>query len=123
MDRDQIHQVVLNLLKNAVEASPRGQRVELVLSSVRDDPRAPLETGAMLFEIIDHGAGVAAEDLPHLFEPFFSRKAEGTGLGLFVCHNIVQRHGGVLQASSVPGVQTSFRMYLPLVPALIGGRS
>jgi signal transduction histidine kinase len=122
LDRDQIHQVLINLIKNAVEASPPGKDVELVVQTVSDSAQSPLEGDTMLFEVLDQGSGIASEDIPQLFEPFFSRKPEGTGLGLFVCHSIVQRHGGALQASSIPGARTSFRMHLPLVPALVGGR-
>ncbi len=119
LDRDQIHQVLLNLIKNAVEASGEGATVTVKLHVEEDSA----EGDRVVFEIIDRGAGIEADDLGRIFEPFFTRKAKGTGLGLFVSHNIVQRHGGNLQVESQPGRHTVFRMSLPLVPALIGSRS
>jgi len=119
-ETDQIHQVLINLVKNAVEASHPGSKVVLRvgLSPASSTPGG-MEEG-VAFEVIDHGEGIAPGDLVRIFEPFYTAKAEGTGLGLFVSHSIVQRHGGVLQVESHPGEQTSFRVLLPLVPALLG---
>ena len=62
----------------------------------------------------DTGAGIAADDLPHVFEPFFSTKPEGTGLGLSLVHRIVQEHGGEIDLRSTPGVGTTFMVTLPV---------
>jgi len=64
-------------------------------------------------EIADTGAGIAPEHVPHLFEPFYTTRPKGTGLGLFVAHGIVQRHGGSIEVESVPGQGTRFRILLP----------
>lgn len=115
LDRDMIHQVLLNLVKNAVEASPRRGTVTL---GVRPD-LSETETGVR-FTVEDEGPGVPEADLPHLFEPFFSRKEEGTGLGLYVCHNFVQRHGGTLAATRREPHGARFTLWLPTYPALMG---
>ncbi len=123
IDRDQIHQVLFNLLKNAIEASEEGSTVVLkVEKAAGSQPKPELEE-AIVFEVIDTGPGIEHEDLAHIFEPFFSKKAEGTGLGLFVSHNIVERHGGTLQAFSRPGEGTCIRVLLPLAPSTIGSHS
>ena len=64
-------------------------------------------------EIEDDGAGIAPEHLPHLFEPFYTTRPKGTGLGLFVAHGIVQRHGGSIEVVSAPNQGTRFRILLP----------
>ena len=117
-DRDMLTQVLTNLVKNAIEASPTDGQVELrVLDRGGADG-----TEGVVFEVLDRGPGIAEADLPHLFEPFFSRKSNGTGLGLYVCHGLVQRHGGTLRAENRPGGGARFVVELPRVPALIGGR-
>lgn len=123
IDRDQIHQVLFNLLKNAVEVSRPGATVLLKLSKLSHASPKPVLEEAIAFEVIDQGPGIDREDLPHIFEPFYSKKADGTGLGLFVSHNIVERHGGVLQAFSEPGEGARIRILLPLAPTTIGSQS
>lgn len=61
----------------------------------------------------DTGAGMAPEEKARIFEPFYTTKAKGTGLGLFVAHGIVQRHGGTIEVESDPGHGTRFRVALP----------
>jgi signal transduction histidine kinase len=64
-------------------------------------------------EISDEGDGIPAEDRPRIFEPFFTRKPEGTGLGLAVVHRIVEAHGGTVTVGAAPGRGTAFRVRLP----------
>lgn len=106
-DADQLQQVLLNLIQNAVQASEAGGRV-----TVRAYRRLG-ERPAAVIEVEDEGHGISAEDLPRVFEPFFTTRAKGTGLGLFVAHGIVQRHGGTLEVESVTGRGTRFRAVLP----------
>jgi two-component system NtrC family sensor kinase len=61
----------------------------------------------------DSGAGISPEALPHLFEAFHSTKAQGLGMGLFVCQGIVQQHGGRIEVESQPGAGTTFTVWLP----------
>jgi two-component system sporulation sensor kinase A len=89
--RDQILQVLLNLLTNALEALPDGGRLGITLSSADDRIR---------LEVVNDGEPLPAEDLERLFEPFFSRRAGGSGLGLYICRSIVRRHGGSIRAAN-----------------------
>jgi signal transduction histidine kinase len=68
----------------------------------------------VLARVQDSGAGISPEHLKTVFEPFFTTKPGGTGLGLYICHDIVKRHGGVLTITSELGRGTTFSMELPL---------
>ncbi len=110
VDPDQIQQVLLNLLKNAVEASPDGGEVAVHIYTSSDESRPQ-----MVYQIIDGGAGIAPESLAHVFEPFYTKgKPEGTGLGLYVSHGIVERHGGELLAANENDGGAIFTLMLPL---------
>jgi PAS domain S-box-containing protein len=117
VDPDQIVQVFINLLKNASEAVGPGGTVS-VRSRIYagDDPEVVRERGREMvcIEVADNGVGIPGDDREKLFEPFFSRKKGGTGLGLFVSQSIVQHHLGRISVSSEPGKGTSFRVYLPI---------
>jgi signal transduction histidine kinase len=110
-DRDQLTQVFINLIGNAIDAMPEGGllTIETGLHSHEGRPYAGLD-------VIDTGAGIPAEVLPHVFEPFYTTKPEGTGtgLGLPISRRIVEAHGGVLEAESSPGRGTRMRVRLPL---------
>jgi signal transduction histidine kinase len=121
-DPDQIQQVCLNLLINAIHAMPTGGRLTVLLEQVTRrkgglDLAAPAEY-AML-QVGDTGAGVADADRDNIFEAFFTTKGEGqgTGLGLAVSHGIVKDHDGWIEVESPPAGEargTVFRVYLPL---------
>ncbi len=103
-DPEQIKQVLLNLLLNAVQASEAGGQV-VVRGS---------QTAALLqIEVCDEGVGVLERDLTHIFDPFFTTKANGTGLGLAVASNIVVQHGGTLDCRPNQPRGMIFRMQLP----------
>jgi PAS domain S-box-containing protein len=103
-DADQLLQVFLNLIQNAVQATEAGGRIV-----VRAKPDGP----GVAIEVEDTGAGIRPEDLQRVFDPFFTTRARGTGLGLFVTHSIVQRHRGSIEALSELGKGTLFRVRLP----------
>lgn len=106
VDPQQFKQVVWNLCLNAVQAMPDGGELRV---------GAAAASGRRLeVWVSDTGAGIAPEDLPHVFEPFFSTKREGTGLGLALVHRIVQEHGGEIEVRSTPGLGTSFTFMLPV---------
>jgi nitrogen fixation/metabolism regulation signal transduction histidine kinase len=88
-DRDQVLQVLLNLLRNAIEAM--GDRGGTVTVSARRAGEA------VALEVADNGPGVPADDLPKLFEPYFTTKEGGTGLGLAIARRIAEEHGGALE--------------------------
>lgn len=106
VDVDQLKQVLLNLLRNAIAAAPGGR------VAVRVRPGA---TGAEL-EVWDSAGSIPPDDLPRLFEPFFTRRQGGTGLGLSTVSAIVHAHGGSLEVTSSPDRGTSFVVRLKAAP-------
>jgi PAS domain S-box-containing protein len=103
---DRIQQVFLNLALNAVEAMPDGGRLEMSAVRVDDPPGV-----SVIFA--DSGVGIGPDGLSHLFDPFYTEKAEGLGLGLFISKNIVENHGGRIEVASQPGEGTTFTVWLP----------
>ena len=99
VDPDQIRQVLLNILRNALAAAGRGGRVRAYFSSGGDVRR---------IHVWDSAGSIASTDLPHIFEPFFSKTPGGTGLGLSTVHSIVRAHGGQVHVSSSPAQGTEF---------------
>jgi len=106
-DADQLRQVFTNLVLNAIQAMPEGGI--LTVSS-----RAMPAEGMCEVTVADTGAGIAAEQMGQIFNPFFTTRADGTGLGLSVSYGIVKDHGGDIVVESSPGVGTLFRVTLPL---------
>jgi len=108
--RDQIHQVLLNLALNAIQATPPNGSVTVRTSGgeSEDAPEAWVE-------VTDTGAGIPADDLERIFDPFFTTKDpdQGTGLGLMICHRIVTDHGGRIEVTSRVGQGSTFRVRLP----------
>jgi signal transduction histidine kinase len=107
-DRDQVLQVLLNLVRNALDAMPAGGRLELGARRAGEVVR---------FYVSDTGPGIAAEDLPRIFEPYFTSKEGGTGLGLAIARRIAEEHGGRLEAESRPGAGATFTLELPVATA------
>jgi signal transduction histidine kinase len=111
-------QVFLNLLINAAQAIPEGNAAgnEVRVKARWDVPER------VVVEVSDTGRGIAPEHLERIFEPFFTTKpvGEGTGLGLAVCHGILQAHGGEIQVESQPGKGATFRVSLKVVPPRAG---
>lgn len=105
---DQIKQVALNLFQNAMDAIPETGG-EITLSTHHQGSH-------LYFTVKDNGVGMSEKTRKNIFEPFFTTKskAEGTGLGLWVTHNIVQSHGGVIEVNSQLGKGTSFTVSLPM---------
>ena len=115
VDRQQIKQVMMNLAMNAMDAMAKtgGRLTVTTRRVVRLD-----KSGWVQIEVADTGCGIAPEDLPHVFDPFFTTKHEstehvGTGLGLSIVHQIIQEHGGTVEARSTVGKGTSFLITLP----------
>lgn len=109
-DQDQIKQVLLNVVQNAIDASHEGTAIDVTAFEL---PRG--QTAGMVVKVTDHGVGIPDNALAHVFEPFFtSGKRQGTGLGLAICRNIIESHGGDIQITSEVGKGTSVRIWLPL---------
>ena len=104
IDAPRVRQVVWNLLDNAAKASPAGATI--ALHTRREGDRVAID-------VIDHGAGIAAADLPRIFEPFFTTRPDGTGLGLAICQKVVRGHGGEIVVRSQPGQGSTFSIVLP----------
>ncbi|MFH1035376.1 MAG: ATP-binding protein [Pseudomonadota bacterium] len=104
-DPDRLSQVLINLVQNAAQASQAGQVITLGLEK---DPQ-----GQAVLTVGDQGAGIAAEHLSQVFNPFFTTKKRGTGLGLPLARRIVEEHGGRLELMSQPGLGTRVRVSLP----------
>jgi two-component system NtrC family sensor kinase len=104
LDPGRVRQLVFNLLRNAAQVAPVGTPIELVGTALAD--------GAYEITVGDRGPGVAPEDRPLIFQPFFSKSAGGSGLGLALCENIVRAHGGKITVEENPGGGALFRVRL-----------
>lgn len=105
-DSEQIYQVVLNIVINAIQAMPEGGQLTLTTGA---------QEGSAVLEVSDTGLGIAPEKAEQIFAPFFTDKNRGTGLGLTIAKNIVDKHQGTLTVTSTPGEGSTFRMTLPRV--------
>lgn len=116
MDASQIHQVLNNIIINAEQAMPSGGilRVHVREQLFRPEGSSdgPPQSGVAV-EFRDSGAGIPAENLEHVLEPYFTTKETGNGLGLTSVYWIVKRHGGLLEIESAPGAGTVVRVILP----------
>jgi two-component system NtrC family sensor kinase len=121
-DEDQLRQVFVNLLANAVDASPAespvtvtAERAEVAAGARRNGDADKRVAGARV-RIEDRGEGMDEQTRARIFEPFFTRKKKGTGLGLAIARQIVEQHGGHIRVESEPGCGTRFTIELPLNP-------
>ncbi len=104
-DEAQLHQVALNLVTNALQVVDDGERIAVELR---------VEGRHAVLEVRDEGPGVKPEERSRIFEPFFTGRSEGTGLGLFVSYGIVERHGGRIEVGDAPEGGARFTVRLPL---------
>lgn len=116
-DPTQIEQVVSNLITNAAQAIGKSGSIGIDLQEVllEENSSIPLEKGRYLkMEISDTGPGIPPDILPNIFDPFYSTKKKGSGLGLATSYKIIKNHNGLMTVNSTPGKGTSFVIYLPL---------
>ena len=111
-DSGHLKQVLINLVRNAAEAIDGAGTVTLRTRAARA-PLGGRETDAVILEVTDTGKGIPPEAEKRLFDPFFSTKETGTGLGLPIAARIVEKHGGMLQYQTRPGHGTTFGVVLP----------
>jgi two-component system sensor histidine kinase HydH len=104
-DQDQLQQLLLNLVLNALDAMPSGGAIEVELLPPRD--------GNVELYVRDTGPGIASHILPKVFETFVSSKETGVGLGLPVSRRIAEEHGGSLSAYNLPSLGACFLLRLP----------
>jgi two-component system, NtrC family, sensor kinase len=107
VDFNQISQVIINLMINAIEAMPDGG-----LLTIRT--RFQEEPAAVVLEVADTGQGILEEDRDRIFDPFFTRKSEGTGLGLSISRQILEKHGAFIELDSETGAGSTFRIIFPI---------
>ena len=105
VDEFQIHQVLINILRNSIDAMSGGGQIRIRLTKLADRIR---------IQILDTGEGIPSENLKRVFEPYFTTRAEGTGLGLAVVERIIREHQGRLRVESDPKQGTCFTIDLPL---------
>ncbi|HEU4343056.1 MAG TPA: ATP-binding protein [Candidatus Binatia bacterium] len=113
IDREQMKQVFMNLILNAIQAMKEGGSIFI---STRLNTTHEIGKAArfLQIEIRDTGVGIPEENLDHIFDPFFTSKDEGSGLGLSISHQIVQEHGGYVTVQSKVGKGTSFFVNIPV---------
>jgi two-component system sporulation sensor kinase A len=106
-DSIQLERVFLNLMKNAIEAMPKGGAITI---------RPSINNGYIRIEVTDTGTGISPENIESIFEPLFTTKAEsgGTGIGLSVCRTIIEAHSGTIEVESEEGKGTKFIVQIPL---------
>lgn len=109
-DEQLLRQALINLIKNSAEATKAGQQVTIEASSNRQ---------SLVITVTDNGTGIAPQQKKHIFEPFTSYKADGTGLGLYIVKSVVYAHHGRISCHSEEGKGSSFRIALPLPSASI----
>jgi signal transduction histidine kinase len=107
INRPRVQQILLNLLRNSIQAMPNGGRLGCRFRSDHD---------MLVFEVEDTGHGIRAEDLGHIFDPFFTSRPTGTGLGLWIVLRLVQSMHGSIDVRSQPDQGTQFRIHLPREP-------
>lgn len=118
IDQGQITQVITNLLINADQAMQEGGIIKISakkLAIYGENSTLPLQPGNyVVVSIIDEGPGISSQELPKIFDPYFTTKKHGSGLGLTICYSIVKKHGGHISVQSVVGKGTGFTIYLPV---------
>ncbi len=115
-DENQLVQVINNLVLNAVQAMPDGGFVDVVAANVPNDPDADTGRSRVRIQVRDHGVGIPEAHLSKIFDPYFTTKSLGSGLGLATVYSIVANHGGDISVESRPGHGTTMTVLLPAVP-------
>lgn len=115
IDEGQVHQVLNNIMLNARQAMPGGGPVEVKAKNVRlkGEEIASLQKGEYIrIQITDHGQGIPDDQLPKIFDPFYTTKEGGSGLGLAMCYSIIKNHDGHIEVESKLDIGTTFTIYL-----------
>jgi len=123
VDKDQINQVISNVVLNSVQAMPAGGTIEIYARNVISSEAkiASLPKGEyILMEIKDSGPGISEENIIKIFDPYFTTKKHGTGLGLAISYSIIKKHDGFIRAESKFGQGTTFYIYLPAFKGKVG---
>lgn len=106
LDEERIRSMLMNLIQNAIESMMDGGQLTISMEILHEQ--------VVKIQIQDTGHGISAEDIPHIFEAYFTTKDHGSGLGLLFVYDAVTDHGGKIQVESKPGKGTRFEILLPL---------
>lgn len=109
-DASRLHQALVNLVANAVDAEPSGGQIRVSTEEATDAGGG----SCVLLKVYNAGSHIPPDQVKQIFEPFYSQKPEGTGLGLAICQTIIEEHNGVIAVRSVPGEGTEFVIQLPV---------
>jgi len=108
VDADKIRQVVLNIIQNSCEAVDKGGKIAIDVTRISIENESKIKV-----KISDNGPGIPEKDLKDIFEPFYTTKAQGIGLGLAIALKIIEQHDGSIKVESQTGVGTSFEIFIP----------
>ncbi len=118
-DEGQIGQVIQNIVLNADQAMPMGGTILITAKNIRESqkrvPQLPGKRNYVEISITDSGSGISEEYLEKIFDPYFTTRAKGSGLGLATCYSIIKNHGGTINVLSKVGSGTTFYVYLPAI--------
>jgi signal transduction histidine kinase len=117
MDPEQLHQVLLNLVLNGIQALGQEGKVTIQARVLRGSG-TPNRPDQVEISVSDTGGGISREQLEKIFRPFYTTKRGGTGLGLSLCRRIISQHGGTLTAESEVGKGSRFIIHLPMREAV-----
>jgi len=119
VDAGQFSQVIQNLMINACQAMPAGGAISIRACNQTvtiAEGGLPIPTGKYVkVSVADEGAGISEDAIPRIFDPYFTTKEEGSGLGLSIVHSIIKNHAGHIQVESEPGKGTVFHIFMPAV--------
>lgn len=119
IDKGLIGQVIQNMVLNSGQAMPNGGVIDITCENTESGsvpfPHAETGTGYVKIVVHDNGTGIPEELIDKIFDPYFSTKQEGNGLGLATCYSIITKHGGNVFVNSSPNLGTSFTIYLPAI--------
>ncbi|MDH3393381.1 MAG: PAS domain S-box protein [Desulfobulbaceae bacterium] len=121
VDEGQLSQVIQNLVINGAQAMPDGGTITVSSKNIHltEQELPPLPAGQYVrITVADHGIGIPIKDQNKIFDPYFSSKETGNGLGLAICYSIIQKHDGLITVSSKPGHGATFSIFLPAVSAM-----
>lgn len=124
VDREQVSQLIQNLILNAKEAMLNGGEINISARTVQVDHNStlPLQPGEYIsIRIQDTGSGISEEHIDNIFDPYFTTREEGHGLGLSVVYSVIKRHGGYIEVDSTQGKGSVFTFYLPAAAAVDNG--
>jgi len=114
IDRERIKQVFLNLFLNAIQAMKEGGGTLFVKIFMVKAEDSMISKDSVRIVVSDTGKGIDPQDLPYIFDPFFSRRSSGCGLGLAIAHSIITEHGGRINVTSAPGKGSTFYFDIPI---------